>query len=193
MCIRDSFRDDDSLPNVPARPTRVGEPPRLFVRGGQEMCIRDSGKIDTYESDQPLTPSSPFWWQASQMNSPDECVLWNTKLSVGSYPRAAGFDGKLGADGTLGTYVYIGEYNTRSIVRLDAKTGALLKRINVGVCPYGLVLDRAGNVWAQNEWDNDCLLYTSRQPSMIEAWLSRSDSTVSPGWSSAASVPTLAR
>ena len=127
------------------------------IAGDKTACVdrNGNGKIDTYESDQPLTAASPFWWQASQMNSPDECVLWNTKLSVGSYPRAAGFDGKLGADGTLGTYVYIGEYNTRSIVRLDAKTGALLKRINVGVCPYGLVLDRAGNVWAQNEWDND--------------------------------------
>ncbi|MFO0622951.1 MAG: hypothetical protein U0745_16270 [Polyangia bacterium] len=127
------------------------------IAGDKTSCVdrNGNGKIDTYESDQPLTAASPFWWQANQMNSPDECVLWNTKLSVGSYPRAAGFDGKLGTDGSLGTYVYIGEYFTKSVVRLDAKTGALVKRIDVGVCPYGLVLDRAGNVWVQNQYDND--------------------------------------
>jgi len=127
------------------------------IAGDKSACVdrNGNGKIDTYESDAPLTTASPFWWQASQANSPDECVLWTTKLSAGSYPRAAGFDGKLGVDGSLGTYVYIGEYNTASIVRLDAKTGAIVKRISVGVCPYGLVLDRAGNVWAQNEWSGD--------------------------------------
>jgi len=129
------------------------------IAGDKTSCVdrNGNGKIDTYESDQPLTTASPFWWQASQMNSPDECVLWTAKLSPGSYARAAGFDGKLGADGTLGTYVYIGEYNTRSVVRLNAKTGEVLKRIDVGVCPYGLVLDRAGNVWVQNEWSSDAL------------------------------------
>lgn len=134
------------------------------IAGDKTSCIdrNGNGKIDTYESDQGLSTASPFWWQANQMNSPDECVLWSTPLTPGSLVRAAGFDGKLGVDGSLGTYVYLGEYTTRTIVRLDAKTGAVVKRIpvtdtsnNLSVCPYGLVLDRAGSVWTTNEWDSD--------------------------------------
>ena len=134
------------------------------IAGQKSSCVdrNGNGKIDTYESDQALTTASPFWWKSGQVDSPDECVLWSTALQGGSYVRAAGFDGKLGIDGSLGTYVYIGEYSTWTIVRLDAKTGAVVKRIQLrdsanglGVCPYGLVLDRAGNVWATNEWSSD--------------------------------------
>ena len=127
------------------------------IAGDITGCIdrNGNGKIDTFTGETALTTASPFWWQGSQMTSPDECVLWYTPFEAGALPRAAGFDGKLGVDGTLGTYVYIGLYNRREVVRLDAKTGAIVKRINVGVCPYGLVLDRAGSVWVQNEWDSD--------------------------------------
>jgi hypothetical protein len=126
------------------------------IAGDKSACVdrNGNGKIDTYESDAPLTTASPFWWQASQANSPDECVLWTTKLTPGSYPRAAGFDGKLGVDGSLGTYVYIGEFNSRAIVRLDAKTGAIVKRIPINVRPYGLALDREGSVWAHCQCDS---------------------------------------
>ena len=66
-------------------------------------------------------------------------------------------------DGTLSTYVYIGLFSTSEILRIDAKTGNVIKRIRVpGNNPYGLVTDKDGNVQAdQNNLQSD-ELYTKR-------------------------------
>ena len=116
----------------------------VHIAGDKSQCIdrNGNGKIDTSEN------SSPMPWAEGQPNSPgDECILWFTKLTPGSLPRAAGFNAGLGETDTV---VYVGLYGTRELVRLNAKTGAIMKTINVTpAMPYGLVLDKNGDVWVR--------------------------------------------
>jgi hypothetical protein len=77
-------------------------------------------------------------------------VLWWTNLSsYGSLPRAAGFDAEIGDKGELSTFVYVGLFNGGKVLRIDAATGAVVKEIKVPGTPYGLVVDKDGNVWVQ--------------------------------------------
>lgn len=130
------------------------------IAGDKSRCVdrNGNGKIDTNEAAGPIPAA--YVWQATQQDSPDECVLWLTDLSkdaagnavggAGTLPRAATFDSTIGADGTLSNYVYIGLYNTREVLRIDAKTGAIVKRIPVPTTlPYGMVGDKDGNVWVR--------------------------------------------
>jgi cysteine-rich repeat protein len=113
-------------------------------------CIdrNGNGVIDTWKGAGPVPPQ--FQWQAGQPFSPDECVLWWTDLSpYGGLVRAAGFDAEIGQKGELSTYVYLGIYTTGKLLRLDANTGAVVKDIQVPGYPYGLVVDKDGNVWIQ--------------------------------------------
>ncbi len=130
----------------------------MSIAGDISQCVdrNGNGKIET------STNATPIPWPAGMANSPDECVLWiNRDIGDrqgrpqnpgaddnGSRPRAAGFDAQIGLDGMLSTQVYIGLWGTRELVRIDAKTGKTLKRIDLGsVEPYGLVLDKNGDVW----------------------------------------------
>jgi hypothetical protein len=128
------------------------------IAGDKSRCVdrNGNGVIDTNESAGPVP--AKFMWPAGQKDSPDECVLWWTDLSKdangnavgapGTLPRAATFDATIAPDGTLSSYVYIGLYQTQEVLRLDAKTGAILKRIKTpGNNPYGMVSDKDGNLW----------------------------------------------
>lgn len=127
------------------------------IAGDKSRCVdrNGNGVIDTNEAAGPVP--AQFMWNVGQKDSPDECVLWLTDLSkdvngnvVNTLPRAASFDSTIAPDGTLSTYVYIGLYNTREILRIDAKTGNIVKRIPVPTTlPYGLVTDKDGNVWVR--------------------------------------------
>lgn len=120
------------------------------IAGEKSGCIdrNGNGTIDTFEGEGPVPAA--FRWQAGQPESPDECVLWKTDLSMGGtspYVRAAGFDAEV-LDGVLSQYVYIGLYMRQEVLRLDSRTGAIVKRFNVApTSPYGLVIDKGGNVW----------------------------------------------
>lgn len=130
-----------------------------MIAGDKGGCIdrNGNGRIDTFEGTGAIPAA--FQWAAGQKDSPDECVLWTTSLNTnpdgtprntnpGTRPRAAGFDGEIGADGQLSRYVYIGLYDTREVIRIDAKTGAVAKRISVAPAePYGLAVDKNSNVW----------------------------------------------
>lgn len=110
-----------------------------------------NGKIDTYKGSGPVPPQ--FHWTAGQPDSPDECVVWWTDLTMGGsspLPRAAGFDAEIGDKGELSVYVYIGLYNTGQLVRINGTTGAIVKTITVPGNPYGLVVDKDANVWIQS-------------------------------------------
>lgn len=131
----------------------------VMIAGDKGGCIdrNGNGRIDTFEGEGPIPAA--YAWPANQKDSPDECVLWQTALNTnpdgtprntdpGTRPRAAGFDGEIGPDGQLSRYVYVGLYDTREVVRIDAKTGAIVKRISVAPAePYGLVIDKQSNVW----------------------------------------------
>jgi hypothetical protein len=137
--------------NAPERASAVK------IAGDKSRCVdrNGNGQIDTNEAAGPVP--AQFFWPAGQKDSPDECVLWLTDLSrnaagaiANTLPRAASFDSTIAPDGSLSTYVYIGLFNTSEILRLDAKTGAIVKRIPVpGNNPYGLVTDKDGNVWVR--------------------------------------------
>ncbi|MCS6912623.1 MAG: hypothetical protein RMK29_20540 [Myxococcales bacterium] len=130
------------------------------IAGDRSRCVdrNGNGVIDTFEGEGPVPPA--FQWTAGQASSPDECVIWLTRLHTdaagnfiggdGTLPRAAAFDAEIDADGNLSGRVYIGLHNTEEAIRLDAATGAILKRINLqGTRPYGFVMDKFGNLWVR--------------------------------------------
>ena len=129
----------------------------VHIAGDKSQCIdrNGNGKIDTSENGKPMA------WAEGQPNNPtDECILWFTKLTANSLPRAAGFNAGLGETDTV---VYVGLYSTRELVRLNAKTGAIMKTISVApAMPYGLVLDKNGDVWIRGAEGSLAVVYASK-------------------------------
>lgn len=131
------------------------------IAGDKGGCIdrNGNGVIDTYEGEATTLPAQ-FMWTDPSKPSPDECVLWLTPLNtdpsgamVQTLPRAAGFDGVI-TDFGLSQYLYVGLYNNSEVIRIDAATGKVVKRISVAPTrPYGLVIDKDGSVWA-SEYSN---------------------------------------
>jgi hypothetical protein len=132
-----------SIPD-PARASAVR------IAGDRSGCVdrNGNGKIDTSENTVAGQAAKPMPWPAGMENNPpDECILWLTKLTPGSLPRAAGYNAGVAENDTV---VYIGLYNTKQVVRLDARSGTIQKTINVApAMPYGLVLDKNGDVWVR--------------------------------------------
>lgn len=132
---------------VVANRAYTGTPSAVRIAADEASCIdrNGNGKIDT------STGGVAIPWPAGQPTSPDECVLWWQDFSSygAALPRAAGFDAEIGLNGELSVYVYVGLYSAQKVLRLDGKTGAIVKEIPVPGNPYGLVLDRDGSVWVQ--------------------------------------------
>lgn len=118
------------------------------IAGDRASCIDRNlnGVIDTSENAVPGQAATPIPWPADKPNDPpDECILWMTPLAANSYPRAAGYNAGF-AEGD--TVIYVGLYSAKQLVRLDQRTGKILKTIDVSpAMPYGLVLDKNGDVW----------------------------------------------
>ncbi|MCS6914983.1 MAG: hypothetical protein RMK29_20290 [Myxococcales bacterium] len=132
----------------------------VMIAGDKKDCVdrNGNGQIDTFEGEGEVPPQ--FFWRADQAQSPDECVIWLTHLTrdrngniigaEGTLPRAAAYDAVIDeATGQLREYVYIGLYNTREVVQLDARNGTILRQFPVDVNPYGAVMDRFGNLWVR--------------------------------------------
>lgn len=129
----------------------------VHIAGDKTQCIdrNRNGKIDTSESSVPMP-----WAEGQAANPQDECILWLTPLAPGSYPRAAGFNAGLGE---VDTVVYIGLYSRKEVVRINAKTGAILKTINVSpAMPYGLVLDKNSDVWVRGAEGSLAVIQTNK-------------------------------
>ncbi len=77
----------------------------------------------------------------SQPIGNDECVKFIVQPNKGSYARAAGVDKE--------NHVWIGYWNSTSVVRLNKDTGATMEDIPLGCNPYGLVIDQQGIIWLQ--------------------------------------------
>jgi len=120
------------------------------IAGDRSSCIdrNANGVIDTSENTMPGQAATPIPWPTDKVNDPpDECILWMTPLTPNSYPRAAGYNAGF-AEGD--TYIYIGLYSNRQVVRLDQRTGRILKTIDVSpAMPYGLVIDKNADVWVR--------------------------------------------
>jgi hypothetical protein len=120
------------------------------IAGDRASCIdrNGNGVIDTSDNSMPGQAATAIPWPTDKPNDPpDECILWMTPLTPNSYPRAAGYNAGF-AEGD--TYIYIGLYSNRQVVRLDQRTGKILKTIDVSpAMPYGLVIDKNADVWVR--------------------------------------------
>ena len=109
-----------------------------------------------------------FQWAAGAKESPDECELWLTQLTTDaggnrSPRRCARRRLATARSSTVCCcfYAYVGLYNNKEVVRLDSRTGTIVKRFNVSPsAPYGLVWTRAatsdhgpGVGWSQPDQD----------------------------------------
>lgn len=77
----------------------------------------------------------------SQPIGNDECIKFIVNPNKGSYARGAAVDKE--------NHVWIGYWYTKSLVRLNANSGATMTDINLGCEPYGLVIDQKGIIWGQ--------------------------------------------
>ncbi|MBI5611255.1 MAG: hypothetical protein HY902_20445 [Deltaproteobacteria bacterium] len=95
----------------------------------KKNCIDKNGNgvIETSTGNQPI--------------GNDECVKFIAQPNKGSYARAAGVDKE--------NHVWIGYWNSMSLVRLHKDTGATMEDIALGCSPYGLVIDQQGIIWLQ--------------------------------------------
>jgi streptogramin lyase len=87
----------------------------------------------------------------SQVVSNDECVKFIVQPNKGPYARGAAVDKY--------NNVWIGYWNSKSMVQLSAKDGATLKDVNLGCSPYGLVIDQKGMIWGQGAECGSLILY----------------------------------
>ena len=110
-----------------------------YIASDPQRCVdrNHNGQIDTSTSGTDVRP-----WGS------DECVLWNTPFTPGVLARAAAFDANIGIDGGANPSVWIGLWDLRQMVQLDAATGRVLDTLDVSpVKPYGAAIDRDGAVW----------------------------------------------
>ena len=94
-----------------------------------------NGRIDTSAGPDDVRP----WGQ-------DECVLWHTQFAEQSLARGAAFDFRVDEDGAA--RVWIGLYNPKKLVELNADTGKIENEVTIDGNPYGLAFDGTGNLWA---------------------------------------------
>lgn len=87
----------------------------------------------------------------NQIVSGDECIKFIVQPNKGTYARGAAVD--------KFNNVWIGYWNSKSLVQLSAKDGATLKDVNIGCNPYGLVIDQKGLIWGQGAGCGSLILY----------------------------------
>lgn len=105
-----------------------------------EDCPNHNGKTKTFKKG---TAPLPF--------GRDKCVLWSTTLpdsSGGSRSVAAQHVTTL--DGNT-SVLWVGNYRGRKLHKLDGDTGKILLTVTPPVLPYGLALDKKGNLWMAEE------------------------------------------
>lgn len=95
----------------------------------KKNCIDKNGNgiIETSTNSQPI--------------GNDECIKFVVNPGKGTYARGAAVDKE--------NHVWIGYWNSKSLVRLNANTGATMADINLDCNPYGLVIDQKGIIWGQ--------------------------------------------
>ncbi len=133
------------------------------IAGDKANCVDRNGNgiIETSENTVPGQAATPIPWPSDKPNdAPDECILWMTPLAPNSYPRAAGYNAGFAEGDTM---IYIGLYSSKQVVRLDQRTGKILKTIDVSpAMPYGLVLDKNGDVWVRGAEGSLAWIQTSK-------------------------------
>jgi len=85
--------------------------------------------------------------ETGEMVTDDECIVWNVRpdgnysgcSDSGGCARAAGVD--------RDNNVWVGMWNSTSLVQVDGYTGAVLQRVTLSARPYGLAIDANGIIW----------------------------------------------
>jgi len=75
----------------------------------------------------------------------DECWQWSTL--VGSGARGSAFEVRVGLDGVVDEYVWIGDYAHMDIHEIESESGDLTGRTITGVNPYGVALGQDNKLW----------------------------------------------
>ena len=82
----------------------------------------------------PLQVALLRWYQANQ----------TTSFNVGSAPYGVAFDG---------TCIWVANYNSDTVTKLNASDGSLVGTYNTGISPRGIAFDGA-NIWVANSQSN---------------------------------------
>lgn len=124
------------------------DPSRTSVdlEGNVWVACRGDGKVAKIIADKTkcIDKNGNGIIETSTNNSPinnDECIKFVVQPNKGTYARGAAVD--------KDNNVWIGYWNTKSLVRLNANSGAIMTDINLGCEPYGLVIDQKGIIWGQ--------------------------------------------
>ncbi len=75
----------------------------------------------------------------------DECFAWTTPVGAGA--RGSGFEVRVGLDGVVEEYVWVGAYSRQEIWELDSATGEKTGRMIEPVVPYGLAIGPNHRLW----------------------------------------------
>jgi len=75
----------------------------------------------------------------------DECWRWTTPIAAGA--RGSAFEIRLGLDGIVEEYVWIGDYTHFDVHEIDAQDGFATGRIVGGAAPYGIALGPDNLLW----------------------------------------------
>jgi hypothetical protein len=75
----------------------------------------------------------------------DECWIWSTP--VGSGARGSGFEYRVGLDGVVEEYVWVGDYGHMDVHEINAEDGEMTGRTIPGVNPYGLAMGPNNALW----------------------------------------------
>ncbi len=80
----------------------------------------------------------------------DDCVAWRAEGLRGA--RGTAFEQKVGLDGAIEEFVWVGAYTDVEVVELDSADGEPTGRTVDGVYAYGLALGPGGALWAVGQW-----------------------------------------
>jgi len=77
----------------------------------------------------------------------DDCVLWRTELPGDALIRAVAAQDEILEDGTIRSWVWVGDYTGNRVYKLNGDTGEIVVQVDVPFSPYGFALDARGNLW----------------------------------------------
>ena len=92
----------------------------------------------------------------------DECIAWNTGAGgAGGLGRAIAVEARIGLDGLIEEFVWLGLYSRQQFHEIDGDDGELTGVVaDVGTTPYGAAIDRESNLWCASLAGNICRFNT---------------------------------
>ncbi len=112
------------------------------VAGNIGQCIDRNGndQIETSTSDVALDYGD------------DECIIWSVPVGgENALLRSMVID--QGDDQRPDGYIWVGAYNESRLYKLDPNDGQTMSTIDLGLAPFGAVIDGGGRVWATSLGD----------------------------------------